>query len=73
VTVACAVAAEAWPENPRAARTVKAMAPITVPATSARLTRRNLRIAASRAATAGGIRRDLAMAVDLAAARLTDR
>jgi hypothetical protein len=47
----------------------KATASSTVPADSARLTRRNLRSAASRAAIAGGVRTGRAIAADLAAAR----
>jgi hypothetical protein len=47
---------------------VNATASSTVPAASARLTRRNLRSAASRAATAGGVRKARDIAADLAAA-----
>jgi hypothetical protein len=55
--------------NPRAARRVNATASITVAAASARLTRRNLCRAASRAATAGGVGSDLGIAADGAAGR----
>jgi hypothetical protein len=41
----------------------------TVPVASARLARRNLRSAASRAATPGAVRTGRAIAADLAAAR----
>ncbi len=68
-TTTCAAAVDVWPENPRAARTVNAIASSTVPAARARLTRRNLRTAASRAATAGEIRRPLAIAAERAAIR----
>jgi hypothetical protein len=69
VTTTCAAAVDVWPENPRAATAVNAMASSTVPAATARLTRRNLRVAASRAATAGEIRRGLAIAAERAAIR----
>jgi hypothetical protein len=45
------------------------MASSTVAAATAALTRRNLRIASSRATTAGEIRRALGIAPDLAAVR----